>query len=1089
MGHCGRILGSALPAMWLLFAASAQTFPAGVSQQDAELFETRIRPVLAKSCFGCHGGAQQLSGLRVDSREALLKGGARGPSIVAGDPNTSLLVKSIRHQELKMPIGGKLKDHEILAFEEWIRKGAPWPESTSAKVLSGSDRYRELAQSHWSFQRVKAPVPLPNAKGAETPIDRFILSKLEGSGLAPAKPADRRTLIRRLSYVLTGLPPTAMDVDRFVADKSPDAYERLIDRTLASPRFGEHWARHWLDLVRYGETRGYEWNYEIIGAWRYRDYLVRALNGDVPYDQLLREHIAGDLLKNPRINAAEQINESVIGTAFYRLGEAGHDDCVMFREIALDVVDNQIDTLTKAFQGMTVSCARCHNHKLDPIPTEDYYGLYSILNSSRAVTHTLDLPNRNAPLLSRLRELKASIRQEMASIWTKESKSVATRLLSPALQDRQLASGEKLEDPAYPWTSLRCQTGTQERWLPDFFERLKESYRAEEASRAVFNRENFEIFGNFRPNGSNGWYASGGGLENGSTPSGEFAVAPSGKTALKGILPGGLYTHLLSSRLNGALRTPYLPKTKKYLHVRVMGGSLAARRVVVDNCAIGENYKVLENDAPAWIRLDTLAKEAQLPVFAELVTRWDNPRLPDRPEVLKPHQAKLLNAPYSYFGITDAVLSDSPETPRETLSHMLRLFEGQPGRTWEQLAGRYESAVAAAVDRWAAGTATDDDVRWLDWSMTSGLLSNQADSTPRLAGLIAEYRSVEAQIPEPRVVEGLADMGPGKDYPVLVSGNAKNPGQPAPRRFLQEVFGKEPMHTEGSGRRELADMVASVDNPLTARVMVNRIWSYVFGRGLVASVDNFGLLGDRPTHAELLDHLATEFVQGGWSIKKLTRLMLTSGTFRQSGEIAKNAKEIDPENKLLHHYPLRRLEAESIRDTILQSSGKLKENMFGPSLDPYRDQAKDYRKLFSGPLDGAGRRSLYLKVTRMEGTRFLDMFDYPSAMATRGSRDVTNVPAQSLTLLNDPFVIAEAEACAKKLTAQSASSVEERIRDLFRTVLRRSPDAAETERFRGLAAELGSLRSIRRDEILDNVEIWKDLAHAVFNLKEFIYVQ
>jgi hypothetical protein len=252
------------------------------------------------------------------------------------------------------------------------------------------------------------------------------------SGLGPGTRKTRRQtdLIRRLSYVLTGLPPSAADADRFVADTSVDAYERLVDRTLASPNFGEHWARHWLDLVRFGETRGYEWNYEIIGAWRYRDYLIRAFNGDVPYDQLVREHIAGDLLDNPRLNAKEGINESVIGTAFYRLGEAGHDDCIMFREIALDVIDNEIDTLSKTFQGMTVSCARCHDHKLDPIPTEDYYGLYSILNSSRVVTHTIDVPDLNRDRIQRLKQLKQQIRVELGSIWKREAADISRYMLA-----------------------------------------------------------------------------------------------------------------------------------------------------------------------------------------------------------------------------------------------------------------------------------------------------------------------------------------------------------------------------------------------------------------------------------------------------------------------------------------------------------------------------------------------------------------------------------------------------------------------------------------------------------------------------------
>ena len=294
--------------IFILFATAA------LDAQDSGFFETKIRPVLARDCYACHSASKQFAGLRVDSREALLIGGKRGAAIVPGKPDDSLLIKAIRHSELKMPLGGKLKDSEIAAMEEWIRRGAPWPATASA---TSQDRYAQLLKQHWAYQPVvKQPLS----------IDAAIRGQLRKSRLTAAPPADRRTLIRRLSFVLTGLPATADEADQFVTDKSPDAYQKLVDRLLASPRFGEHWARYWLDLVRYGETRGYEWNYEITGAWRYRDYMIRALNSDVPYDQLIREHVAGDLLKSPRINAAEQLNESIIGTAFYRLGEAGHDD-------------------------------------------------------------------------------------------------------------------------------------------------------------------------------------------------------------------------------------------------------------------------------------------------------------------------------------------------------------------------------------------------------------------------------------------------------------------------------------------------------------------------------------------------------------------------------------------------------------------------------------------------------------------------------------------------------------------------------------------------------------------------------------------
>ena len=1095
-------------AIWMVGSATAQS-PVQPPVQDVEFFETRVRPVLATRCYSCHGPDKQFSALRLDSREALIRGGTRGPSVLLGEPEESLLIRAVRHLELQMPLGGKLEESQIAALEEWIRRGAPWPSSSGAAEVSGDDRYERLAREHWAFQPVKKPLfpKVASPRWSRNPADRFVYHALGKAGLSPTKPAHRRVLIRRLSYVLTGLPPSAAEADGFVADTAPDAYEKLLDRLLESPRFGEHWARHWLDLVRYGETRGYEWNYEIIGAWRYRDYLIRALNADVPYDQLVREHIAGDLLDQPRINHGEQINESVIGTAFYRLGEAGHDNCIKFREIALDVMDNQIDTLTKTFQALTVSCARCHDHKLDPIPTEDYYGLYGILNSSRVVTHTIDTSQVNAEKISALRRLKHEIRDELKTLWIDEIQDIEEHLLSvapvsvvrtnastgldPARVDAWRSAltcpDHGLEAPARPWAAILDGTAGEQPF-PDVARELHDRYQREQAERAEFNKSNFETLGDFRSGVPASWSAAGMGLREGSVPSGDFAVAPDGERALSGIFPAGVYSHTISSRLNGSLRSPDLPKNKKYLSFRAMGGMLAAHRTVVDNCAIGEKYDTFDSRSPRWFKSETHAAQDRLPVFFELLTKWDNPRIPDRPDRLKDRPGQI-DSPVSFFGVVEAVLHDVDDVPREGLSHMMRLFANGPPSDWDDLAARYAAAARVAVTNWAKGRSSDDDALWLDWLVRNDLLSSQADATVRLRTLIEKYRATEALLSAPRVVEGLADAGGGQDFSVLVAGGPKSFGKPAPRVFLQRLFGTKPLGELDSGRKQLAELIASPDNPLTARVMVNRIWHHVFGQGIVGSVDNFGFLGDKPTHPRLLDYLAARFVEEGWSIKKMIRLLALSESFQQSGDTTASAREADPQNELLHHYPLRRLEGESLRDTILMTSGKLQDSMFGPSIHPHRAQAKDYRRLFSGPLDGEGRRSIYMKVTRMEGARFLETFDYPSPMSSRGKRDVTNVPAQALAMLNDPFVVSAAANCAERLLDRPAATVEARIADLFRTVLGRLPNAVEQERFRGLAAELASLHEIPRPDLINSQEVWKDLAHVVLNFKEFLYIQ
>ncbi len=621
---------------------------------------------------------------------------------------------------------------------------------------------------------------------------------------------------------------------------------------------------------------------------------------------------------------------------------------IMFREIALDVIDNEIDTLSKTFQGLTVSCARCHDHKLDPIPTEDYYGLYSILNSSRVVTHTIDTPQVNADRITRLKQLKQVIHAEIASVWKREAGQTARYMLASlpvarrakvgSLSPELLRSWSKaltviddgsLHLPSYAWARLMCGTAGSEKYLASEAATLAARYKKEASDRAAFNRENFEQVATFDAKVPTGWTAAGNGIADAFSPAGDIIVEPEGDKALRNIVPQGLYTHLLSGRLNGALRSPDLPKDKKFISVRVMGGNLGARRTIVDNCAIGENYKVFENESLRWVKLDTFAKEKRLPVFVELVTRSDNPRLPDRPEVLKPHQKKLLDDPRSYFGIASVVAHDVPEAPRETLSHILPLFERGIPSSWESLANAYQLRIEEAVDRWSKHSATEDDVRWLDWLLQNNLLPNQTSTTARLQKLIEEYRAVESTIPAPRVVEGLADKGSGTEFPVLIGGNAKTYGEPAPRRLLKNILGEASLPTRGSGRHELAEIIASPENPLTARVMVNRVWQHIFGMGIVRSVDNFGTIGDKPIHPELLDFMAQEFVAQGWSIKKLIRSMVLSETFRQAGETNAKARELDPQNTLLHHYPVRRLEAESIRDSILSASGKLHQSLFG----------------------------------------------------------------------------------------------------------------------------------------------------------------
>ena len=1112
----------------LLLFLVARSIPVAAAEdqkldpQAIEFFERQVRPVLAKQCFSCHGPSQQSSSLRLDSRNHMLKGGSKGPAVVAGRAAESLLVKAIRHEGLKMPMGGKLKDEEIAAIEKWVNLGAPWPVEAAKGALGPGDPgfYEKITNEHWAFQPVREPNPPPvkDHSWSDHPVDRFILAALEKAGLNPSPPADRRTLVRRLSFVLTGLPPTPLEVDLFVRDPSPDAYPRLVDRLLASPHFGEHWARHWMDVMRFAETFGNDWNYELHGAWIYRDYLIRAINQDLPYDQFIREHFAGDLLENPRVNREEGINESEIGTAFFRLGGLGHDNCVFFREVRTDVVDNQIDTLGKAFQGLTIACARCHDHKLDPIPTTDYYALYGVLTSSRLVMRTADLPEVHSAVKQRLRDMKPRIRAELARQWIRETETIPRYLLAahrawkdlpPEVKDLSELSLDRIqawlsllekpkpemEDPLYPWIHSAQSDGGI---LASEWRKLAARYAEEGRSRTVFNRESFQPFGDFRPGGLGGWHADGKVLTEGASPSGEFAVANSGPRAVTGIFPAGVYTHALSERLNGALRSSFVPKDKKFVSIRVLGGKLGAHRAIIDNCMLDEAYKVLDRDSLAWVKIPNRDDQKELPFYVELVTKPDNPRIPDRPGLLKASPEQLAS-PHSYFGITRAVIHEIDETPKDELTHMSRLFADEAPADLAALARHYAGVARHALAVWAEGEASDEDALWIGWLLQNRLLTNSKELSPELRTLIEEYRAVESRIVPPRVFHGMADLDPGYDFPVLPGGDAKHPGKPVPRGFLQLISNSNGgFKVFGSGRRELAELIAAPGNPLTARVMVNRIWQHLFVRGMVTTADNFGTFGEPPSHPELLDYVAARFVRDGWSIKEHIRFLLLSKTFQQSSQSSPEANTIDPLNRLLSRYPVRRLGAESVRDKILAVSGRLDRTLYGPSIHPYREQPKPYRKLFRGPLDGNGRRSIYLKVTRHEGPRFLEIFDFPKPTEARGTRDVTNVPTQALALLNDPFVVDQAGVWADRLLVTTAS-IESRIETMFRAALGRLPDAAESERFQGLAKELAihhkkdyekeTTDKEPADPVLTNRDVWKDVAHAVFNLKEFIYIQ
>ncbi|MDR3639366.1 MAG: DUF1553 domain-containing protein [Isosphaeraceae bacterium] len=1122
----------------LLVSAVLSAETARGDDAGTEFFEKKIRPVLVERCEPCHAaGAKKLGGgLLLDHREGVRQGGDSGPAVEPGKPDESLLIHAIRHDDdaLKMPPKAKLPAEVIADFETWVRQGAPDPrDKPSARAqTSWAETMRQRA-TWWSLQPVRHPaVSTPkDLAWSNSPVDRFLLASLEAKGLSPAASADPRTLVRRLSLVLTGLPPAPAQVESFVracaagatADRPvpPTAAEALVDSLLASPHFGERWGRHWLDVVHFSETHGNEWNYEVHHAWRYRDYVIRAFNSDLPYDQFIREQIAGDLLPEPRWNETEQYNESLIGTGLYRFGEVNHDDCITLPQLGYDLADTQIDTLSKAFQANTVACARCHDHKLDAIGMADYYALLGVLRSSRLVGQCIDAPSVNAQATKRLRDLKTELRKEIASVWRQDVRAL-DRMMGAALAKRakspeasSLAEGldpQRLEkwgavlaldtlppdDPLTAWRTLTTAPPSDAKAFSEAWRALAEKVARDERERTAFNQKEFVTFADFRTGATpDGWQGTGQALRDGPSRSGDFVIHPEGGALVRAVLPAGRYSHVLSDKLDAALRSPVLPLGTKNISFQVIGQHSSAVRLVSNNCQLNyKNYRALTSSDWQWVTFSPPDDRDRLRTYAELMTMFENPKFPDQLAALGgdkdnyrlPWEKAAAN-PRSYFGVTRVVLHDGAEPPKAELTHLKPLFGGSAPESPRALAARYAAVLGTILDAWEADRATDDDVHWLDAFLRKGLLTNTVSASPRLASLAIEYRQTDAALAVPRVIAGMSDGGPGIAQPVFTRGDCRRPGDTVPRRFLEVLSPSlTPFASSGSGRLELAERITDPANPLTARVLVNRVWHHLFGTGLVRTVDDFGHVGELPSHPELLDHLATRFVADGWSIKRLIRMLVLTRSFQMADQPSTAARRVDPQNRLLQHYPARRMEAEAVRDAILAASGRLDSRLYGPSVQPYREKEYADRRLFPGPLDGDGRRSVYIKNNLMEAPKFLGAFNFPGGKVTQGRRDVTNVPAQALALLNDPFVVQQAGVWAERLVARTDDSIGARVDTMFQTTLSRPPTSEEQQRFQSAIAQLADLHKVPSNEVLKSVVVWKDLAHALFNVNEFITI-
>jgi len=1054
-------------------AAQTSAFPA----EDLEFFEKRVRPLLAERCYECHStSAKKLKGgLLLDSRAAALKGGDTRPAVVPGQPDKSLLLEAVRYgnQDLQMPPKSRLSDAEVATLAEWVKRGAPWPAEAAAQRASGkSFDLQQRKQTHWSWTPPRAePVPaVKNSAWSAAPVDRFILAKLEFKQLTPAPAADPRALLRRLHFDLIGLPPSPEDAEAFARALSPSllpsvtpspagqregetgrrresAIASVVDKLLASPAFGERWARHWLDLVRYAETRGHEFEPPIPNAYHYRDYVIRALNADVPYNQFVIEHLAGDLVAKPRINPATGGNESVLGTGFWFLGEEVHSP-VDIRQDECDRLDNRLDVMSKTFLGMTVACARCHDHKFDAISQRDYYALAGFLISStyRQVPFTAMETHRE--IAAQLVQLRSAEQAKLLQ--------AAARALRPGVTTTLLSLTNTT-----PFPSIQPATGTG-------------------------TSPSLRVLVDYANPGPKDWVQDGWAFGTRPAQPGEIIFGDSAERPLTGLVTRAAavrdpaFNRLAAKgverdvgtlgeweRSGQTLRTPDTTLTANSLWYLVRGPVRAYAAV--------DSHLIIKGPLHG----------ALLREFKDERNRW---RWVEHP--LAAYRGHRVHAEFNPVGtaplaIAMVVQADTkPELPAGLAGPMANPPAAQLAALREKLL-----SVIAEMESGRVSAETAPLADWLIQNLDQLCPPGSAESQQLAAAAkpaLARHAELAARIQPVSVVAPAMLDGSGVDEFLLVRGQPRNPAGATPRRFLEALSGTEaPKFVTGSGRLELAQQLIDPANPFTARAIVNRVWHHLFGRGLVPTVDNLGVLGQPPTHRELLDHLAVHFVRDlNWSVKALIReLVLTRAYQMASTPTDARAEQLDPENELLHRANLRRLEGEAIRDAVLAVSGRLDPKIGGPSVMVHLTPFMDGRgKPGSGPLDGAGRRSLYTSVRRNFLPPMMLAFDMPIPFTTMGRRNVSNVPAQSLILMNDPFIVEQTRVWAKRLA--SVSEPAERVRQMYLAAFSRPPSEPELQD----ALAFVSAQAERLGSTSADARVWADLGHVLFNVKEFIYL-
>ncbi len=897
---------------FLCLASSVAASAAALTSAQTEFFESKVRPVLAEHCYKCHSaGAEKIKGgLTVDTRDGLLRGGDTGPALVPGKPAESLLIKAVRYDDtdLQMPPGDKkLPTNLIQDLEQWVAMGAPDPRTEGVSAREMQSVEADKARKHWAYSPITSPAaPVVEDTGhwIRNDVDRFILAAMTPKGLTPSRQADKTTLIRRATFDLHGLPPTMAEVKAFVDDNSPDAWAKLIERLLASPRYGERWGRHWLDLAKYADTTGrsdQNRDTRSLWSWTYRDWVIRAFNEDLPYDQFLLKQIAAD-----QMELADKRDLAAMG--FLTLGNR-------FANNANDIIDDRIDLIGKSTMALTLACARCHDHKFDPIPTRDYYSLHGVFASSAEP--------KEAPLLTEIKETSAY------------------RDYLRQLESRQAA-------------------------VDAFEEKIERALKAERRTKV-----------------------------------GDYLMA----------------WHDFKAATNGLPRNPFMqrrgldPRTANawndYLKTR------AAR-----------HHRIWT----PWFAFEALPEADFATKGRELAAKFLANE--DKAKPLNPHIARLF------------------ANPPANLSQVAARYSGmlnEVARDWDaQIAAaeaRHKTSTNAPPAPTRLENADLEDIREVFFKASSPALVDdrtvrqfiQRDNQARNAHneLLRAVNDVRAGHPgSPPRAHVLEDIAKPRNSYVMVKGNPGNRGPIVPRQAPAIIAPQREPFTQGSGRLQLARVIASRQNPLTARVMANRLWLHHFGSGLAATPDDFGLRSDPPSHPELLDYLATQLIQGGWSIKSLHRLLMASATYQQSSEENARLAQIDPGNRYYWQFNRQRLSFEALRDTILYLGGRLDLTMGGPGVPMDREPYPT-------------RRSVYGYIDRARLPNMLLSFDFANPDLTTGRRNETIVPQQALFMMNSPLVIEQARNLTLRADFKTQARTADRIQLLYQLVYQRAPSEIE----------------------------------------------